>query len=518
MIFAARFGRKTKVVLFVLAASIWNVTVVLRPKLFGRPDTEIYTGYLEVEEEKSMADGSHEWKIVEDVGGIENTILDDATTTQTVKGKEDVANDNNNNGGNNTKNLFSKKSQHDAIDNNRNFTAAILPNLLQIGGQKCGSTAFTTWLFQQNQKDNQHASSSSSSLVCGGQIFDNEPSWYDKEVHFFDTTSRWKQGRRFYSSRFEHCLDKYSHLLLLQNKEQQTVAVASTTTTTPSIPIPEPRLIIMDATPGTQMFPDRVATIFQPSSPSLSMNDISKYRDDNDNNNNNNEGFLDDHHGGTGDRLKIIFIVREPISRELSWYNHKKRESFLKNPPHYVHDVLHDDGITLKTFDEYVESVVIPDIEIYTKKKKNMVKNNRNNNNKHEQPLRPNRGLYAYYLKLWYKFFHPKQILVLSYDEMRVNPENFQRRVNQFLNTTFEETGRFEEANTQESKHKTKLPSCYIQEKLQALFGPENEGLYELLDDNSPIHGGPWMQQRPFPRFQLSNCLKQNHSSSNTAP
>ena len=65
-----------------------------------------------------------------------------------------------------------------------------LPNLLQIGGQKCGSSALSEWLTGQG--------------VCEGELFEGEPYYFAKESHFFDEPPRYEKGIEFYAKRFGH--------------------------------------------------------------------------------------------------------------------------------------------------------------------------------------------------------------------------------------------------------------------------------------------------------------------------
>ena len=65
-----------------------------------------------------------------------------------------------------------------------------LPSVQLIGAQKAGTSAIADWLFEQ-----------------GGfqrpRVFQGEPRYYSKEVHFFDIDSRFHQGLEFYAKRFQ---------------------------------------------------------------------------------------------------------------------------------------------------------------------------------------------------------------------------------------------------------------------------------------------------------------------------
>lgn len=72
-----------------------------------------------------------------------------------------------------------------------------LPNVLLIGAQKAGTTAISEWMF-------------GSGSVCKARVFDNEPSFYRKEVTFFNHARRYREGHLFYAKRFEHCSKNYT--------------------------------------------------------------------------------------------------------------------------------------------------------------------------------------------------------------------------------------------------------------------------------------------------------------------
>ena len=168
--------------------------------------------------------------------------------------------------------------------------------------------------------------------ICGGEVFEkyNEKGYFKKESHFFGTESRFKRGVDFYSEHYQHCCN--------ENKP-----------------------FIMDADPGNFKQADRFYKIYK-DQPCL-------------------------------DALKFIMVVSEPISRDLSWYNHIA-DIFRKHrdPNDYSAKVAHDNGHgEIKTFSEYVAENLLPNYELG--------------------------GLtssshYAHHMEPWYDYFEPKQILL----------------------------------------------------------------------------------------------------------
>jgi hypothetical protein len=112
------------------------------------------------------------------------------------------------------------------------------------------------------------------------------------------------------------------------------------------------------------------------------------------------------------ENLKIMFSLRDPISRELSIYNHmldlclKHRKS-----TQWYAEIRRLDG-SIMSFDDYVDAVVIPNLK---------------------KSLAFNFSMYAKYLKEWFQLFDRKNLLVLSYDELKGNSKKTKWRVKEFL-------------------------------------------------------------------------------------
>lgn len=178
--------------------------------------------------------------------------------------------------------------------------------------------------------------------------------------------------------------------------------------------------------------------------------------------------------------LKLMVILREPISREISWYNHRVfRLALLNSTGHgSIHesyrDILHSNG-AIMSFDQYSETVLKDSIRV-------------------DPSNSP--GIYVEHLKSWVKLFDRKQLLVLSYDELQSNPAKTRWRINQFLGTKYK--GGFNKANTKDSDSKIREVSLRAGMALKPLFHETSEELYAFLRD----HPGPAMEQKPFPHFE----------------
>ena len=283
----------------------------------------------------------------------------------------------------------------------------VLPNILMVGAQKAGTTSIAKWLFNNG--------------VCHPMAFEGEPKHYNKEVQFFDQKGRYEQGVDFYSKRFEHCANRNHNFM-------------------------------MDATPNTLPFPERVEKIY-------------------------NEAG-----GDQLKSLKIMVMLREPVGRELSLYNHKIYEySKTHNRTAWYSDVANEDG-SLMTFDDFTD--VILDGITYS-----------------DKWGLASMGLYARHLKKWMKIVDRSQILLVTYNEIKEYPESAQRRVREFLGADF--PGKLKVANTKQGKFKVTAATCFAQEKLNDVFEPMNQELYKLLEENP----GPRAEEHPFPKFSEKKCV-----------
>lgn len=204
----------------------------------------------------------------------------------------------------------------------------------------------------------------------------------------------------------------------------------------------------MDATPDTLAFPDRVHAVYEAA--------------------------------GEVDCVKIIVILREPIARELSLYNHLAhdwRTLSESDKSGWNRQVLKPDG-SLMGFQDFVESVSVPALV------------------KEHGPGRSTRySMYAMHLRKWFDRFDRKQILVLSYDELKNHPKRLQDRVRKFLGQAI--PGDLKYCNSNDNPLKIKQPPRQAKEALAKILDPLNEDLYSLLEQNR----GPSMEQYPFPRF-----------------
>jgi len=166
-----------------------------------------------------------------------------------------------------------------------------LPNIQMIGVGRAATTAISEWLYGQSM--------TSPSGVCRPTVFDQEPSFFNKEVHFFDHSDRYSQGIEFYAKRFDSC-----------GKHRFT----------------------MDATPDTFRHPKHVHDTYHQIG------------------------------GSQHDELKIILILREPNYREFSHYNNMKTEYLKKPSSKEWYGAIESSAGSAMSFDDYVEKVIKSDV------------------------------------------------------------------------------------------------------------------------------------------------------------
>lgn len=189
--------------------------------------------------------------------------------------------------------------------------------------------------------------------------------------------------------------------------------------------------------------------------------------------------------------LKLIVILREPISREQSLYKHKVRDQQSETEEHHAWaaDILFKNQ-TVMSFEHYAETVVLPALLDTTP---------RADRNAEETRRFMREGLYVDNLRRWSELFGREKLLVLSYDELRSNPDPVVDQVRNFLGMN-ELKGHLPESNSLHTKDADAHGQVTqrVLDLLGPIFKPKNEELYAFLSDCN----GPHMEQCPFPRFQ----------------
>ena len=204
---------------------------------------------------------------------------------------------------------------------------------------------------------------------------------------------------------------------------------------------------VIDATPNYMLYPERVRAMYEQQ--------------------------------GTAETIKIVMSIRNPTSREISLYNHMARDLLTsENPPSWVNAIKDEMG-HIMTFDEVVEFIL--------------------DNPEDNAP----KSMYARQLKRWFQVFDRRQILLLSFDELKTNQTKFLQRLHDFLELPVSQPLTIPHKNQKGNKQETVMipVSCDTQHKMSKVFQPFNADLYALLEQ----HPGPRSEQHPFPKFD-TNC------------
>lgn len=189
---------------------------------------------------------------------------------------------------------------------------------------------------------------------------------------------------------------------------------------------------------------------------------------------------------GSIDTLKIIFTIREPVSREISWYNHRLRDCKTQL---YAKAVCNSDG-TPKSFKEVANKELVARLE--------------------HDDLKNMYSTYARYLELFFGLFKRSQILVLSYDELQSDQKGFLRRIHKFLNLSGRPKA-LPHVNSDFGTHED--PPCDVQRALAKRYEPLNENLYNLLKDRP----GPKAEEKPFRKFH-NKCFDEKYDEDEPDP
>ena len=155
-------------------------------------------------------------------------------------------------------------------------------------------------------------------------------------------------------------------------------------------------------------------------------------------------------------QVKLILVLRDPIERAYSHYNHIKR---LNREPLSFEEALAKE----------VERIT-PDIE-------KLAKDEFYKADQRRDYSYLTRGYYAKQLTEWYKYFPKEQLLVVQSEEFYRETPRVYNEIVEYLGLNSYTLPSFEAKNA--LKYAKMAPET--KEKLKAYFAPKNEELYELL-------------------------------------
>lgn len=154
--------------------------------------------------------------------------------------------------------------------------------------------------------------------------------------------------------------------------------------------------------------------------------------------------------------VKLILVLRDPIERAYSHYNHIRR--------------LNREPLSFEEAIEKEEQRITPDIE-------KLAKDEFYKADQRRDYSYLTRGYYAKQLKEWFKHFPKEQLLIVQSEEFYRETPKVYNEIVEYLGLNSYTLPTFEAKNA--LKYAKMAPET--KEKLKAYFAPKNEELYELL-------------------------------------
>lgn len=180
---------------------------------------------------------------------------------------------------------------------------------------------------------------------------------------------------------------------------------------------------------------------------------------------------------GSIDELKIIVTLREPVERELSSYTYRRTQ--LENSRGGMNLVKRDGSV--REFPDDIRDRLLKDF-----KRGNF------------KQLYSN---YAVILSKWFELFDRKQILILSFNELKTNQTDYLNRIHSFLSLQPSKSMPKFPVEAKSEYHETKTAKLckFMNYCWNRFFRQRDSKLRDLLQANP----GPEMEQNPFPQFEV---------------
>lgn len=156
-------------------------------------------------------------------------------------------------------------------------------------------------------------------------------------------------------------------------------------------------------------------------------------------------------------KVKIIILLRNPVKRAYSHYNHSVRNN-REN----------------LTFEEAIEK----EPERLKGEKDKIIKNRKYRSKKYTYYSYLTRGIYIKQIKNWYKYFPKEHILVIKSEEMYRNSQEVMNKVYEFLGLPKMKHEQFQKVFSHEYTKMDEKTNKYLKE----YFKPYNQQLYDYLN------------------------------------
>ena len=287
-----------------------------------------------------------------------------------------------------------------------------------------------------------------------------------KEVHYFDHPNEWERGSQYYSAYFKR--DKQC--------EQKSYSNSNITDNTKL-------LNYIDATPNYFTNPLVPARLYK----SFTKSDRNK--------------------------KKFILILREPVSREYSWYNHRARfcitqmHNYIKRHSNMIKLINNNDTIwdvNKLCNDIHCEPVECTKYGTYARlnEEANYIANFTQYYNSGN--LIKQKSLYLQHIHNWLKYFKREKFFIINLTNLLINTTDTVQRICNFFNIPLfllKNNKNIKLPHDNAANINTKY-DCNVRNTLYPYYKDHNERLYEFLK-NSPVN---ITYEPDFPEFQEKLC------------
>lgn len=201
-------------------------------------------------------------------------------------------------------------------------------------------------------------------------------------------------------------------------------------------------------------------------------------------------------------KIRMLAILREPIARDLSWYNHRLLDPGLPDAGNLSFCAQVSDGYgptyaeeTLCGYEKLKHCLATPGAKAsglmgaYA----NCKEGDRN-----VEGLTV--GMYAAHIQRWTKFFSRKHIMIFQYEQFVKHTQTHLRATSRFFGVPELRTDSLPLLNTHEGSKKIHTIECETSRVLKEVFQPWNAMLYEAMQSDAWSNSNP-DDEIPFKPF-----------------
>lgn len=184
--------------------------------------------------------------------------------------------------------------------------------------------------------------------------------------------------------------------------------------------------------------------------------------------------------------VKLLFILRHPVERLVSWYRFSKQQGLLSN------DI---------SFNRYINDQF-------------MIVDQRCDTSKHQHLRTLEQGRYSNYIRNYLDIFQEDQILILDYAGLKDNPKSLIKRVSSFwgISPTFYDSYEFQVINPTRTMKNQTLNRLYVSLRQRTRRYTHDkqfihDGLHRLRQRFEPLYLS--LNTASYEKIPISNTIKQ---------